>query len=60
MITLAGYGSTEYYINIADHLLTNEELIVKPEQSRRVIGIAEAADQGSQTGKIVAPFENCE
>ncbi|HOC02640.1 MAG TPA: Gfo/Idh/MocA family oxidoreductase [bacterium] len=60
MVTIPRYGSTEYYRNIADHLLMNEELIVKPEQSRRVIGVVEAAEQSSKTGKIVAAFENCE
>ncbi len=59
-VTLPGYGCTEYYRNIADHLLMDEELIVKPEQSRRVIGVIEAAEQSSKSGKVVVPFENCE
>ena len=54
------YGHTEYYRNIADHLLMEEELIVKPEQSRRVIGVVEAAEKASKLNKILPPFENCE
>ncbi len=54
------YGWFEYYRNIADHLLMGEELIVKPEQSRRVIGVIEAAELSSKLGKIVEPFENCQ
>lgn len=54
------YGCTEYYRNIADHLLFGEELIVKVEQSRRVIGVIEAAEKSSKIGKSVEPFENCE
>ena len=42
-VTLPGYGSSEYYRNVADHLLMGEELAVKPEQARRVIGVIEAA-----------------
>lgn len=59
-ITIPSAGGIEYYRNIADHLLMGEELIVKPEQSRRVIGVIEAAEQSSKSGKIVVPFENCE
>lgn len=53
-------GFVEYYRNIADHLLMGEELIVKPEQSRRVIGIIEAAEKSSKTNQVVKPFEDCE
>ncbi|HOK80153.1 MAG TPA: Gfo/Idh/MocA family oxidoreductase [bacterium] len=57
---IPSYGHTEYYRNIADHLLMEEELIVKPEQSRRVIGVIEAAEKASKLNKILPPFENCE
>ncbi|MCX7705168.1 MAG: Gfo/Idh/MocA family oxidoreductase [bacterium] len=53
-------GWVEYYRNIADHLLMGEELICKPEQSRRVIGIIEAAEKASKENRVIEPFENCE
>jgi predicted dehydrogenase/type 1 glutamine amidotransferase len=59
-ITLPGYGSVEYYRNVADHLLLGEELIVKPEQARRVIGVIEAAQQSAQLGTSVPPCAGCE
>jgi predicted dehydrogenase len=59
-VTLPGYGSTEYYRNVADHLLLGEELIVKPEQARRVIGVIEAGQISSQKGISVPPPEGCE
>lgn len=39
-----------YYANIAAHLSDGAELLVKPEQSQRVIAIMEAAELSSQTG----------
>jgi len=59
-VTLPGYGSTQYYRNVADHLLMGEELIVKPEQARRVIGVIDAAQRSSKLGVSVAPAEGCE
>ena len=59
-VTLPGYGSTEYYRNVADHLLFGEELIVKPEQARRVIGVIEAGQLSSQNGASVPPPPGCE
>ena len=59
-VTLPGYGSTEYYRNVADHLLWGEELIVKPEQARRVIGIIEAGLLSSAKGVSVPPPPGCE
>jgi predicted dehydrogenase len=44
-----------YYRNIADHLLRGTELIVKPEEARRVIAIMKAAEKSSRTGKTVKP-----
>jgi predicted dehydrogenase len=41
----------QYYVNIADHLLCQDELLVKPEQARRVIGIIETAEKSSQAGR---------
>ncbi len=46
---------SEYYRNIADHLLMGEELNVKPEQARRVIAIIQAAQQSSAAGASVSP-----
>jgi len=59
-VTLPGYGSTQYYRNVADHLLLGEELIVKPEQARRVIGVIDAAQRSAQLGVSVAPAQGCE
>ncbi|MDD3726301.1 MAG: ThuA domain-containing protein [Candidatus Ratteibacteria bacterium] len=38
----------QYYRNIADHLLMGEELIVKPEQARRVIAVIEECEKTSK------------
>lgn len=43
--------SVSYYRNIADHLLHGADLIVKPEQTRRVIAILEAAGQSSEQNR---------
>ncbi|MHB1294845.1 MAG: ThuA domain-containing protein [Anaerolineae bacterium] len=59
-VTLPGYGSTEYYRNVADHLLLGEELAVTAEQARRVIGIIDAAQRSSALGASVAPAPGCE
>jgi scyllo-inositol 2-dehydrogenase (NADP+) len=59
-VTLPGYGSTEYYRNVADHLLLGEELTVKPEQARRVIGVIEAGLISSEKGASVPPPAGCE
>lgn len=59
-VTLPGYGSVQYYRNVADHLLMGEELIVKPEQARRVIGVIDAAQRSAQSGASVAPAAGCE
>lgn len=49
----------EYYRNIAAHLLHGDELIVKPEQARRVIAIMELAERASRRGKMLPmPYEN--
>lgn len=58
--TLPAYGCTEYYRNVADHLLMGEDLVVKPEQARRVIGIIDAAERSSALGTSVAPAAGCE
>lgn len=45
-----------YYANIADHLYRGAELICKPEESRRVIAIIEAAERSAASGKIEMPL----
>ena len=59
-VALPGYGSTQYYRNIADHLLMGEELVVKPEQARRVIAVIDAVQRSAQMGVSVSPAEGCE
>jgi predicted dehydrogenase/type 1 glutamine amidotransferase len=59
-VTLPGYGSVQYYRNVADHLLMGEELLVKPEQARRVIGVIDAAQRSAESGASVAPTPGCE
>jgi scyllo-inositol 2-dehydrogenase (NADP+) len=54
-VTLPGYGCTQYYRNVADHLLMGEELAVKPEQARRVILVIDAAQRSAASGQSVAP-----
>ena len=44
----------QYYVNLADHLLAGDELVVRPEQARRVIGVIEAAEKASAQGSPVA------
>ena len=43
----------DYYANIADHLLRGEPLLVRPEESRRVIGVIEAAEKSAKAGRAV-------
>jgi scyllo-inositol 2-dehydrogenase (NADP+) len=59
-VVLPGYGSVQYYRNVADHLLMGEELIVTPEQARRVIGVIDAAQRSSSLGHSVAVAAGCE
>jgi predicted dehydrogenase len=59
-VTIPSGGATPYYRNIADHLLMGEELIVKPEQARRVIGVIDAAQRSAAKGVSVAPAPGCE
>lgn len=42
-----------YYRNIADHLLRGSELVVKPEEARRVIAVIELAGKSAQQGKFI-------
>ena len=43
-----------YYRDVAAHLLRGKALTVKPEQAARVIGIIEAAEKSSKSGKAEA------
>ena len=40
-----------YYANVAAHLVGGEDLIVKPEQARRVIAVMDTAEKSSASGK---------
>ncbi len=44
-----------YYENIAGHLMRGEELVVKPEEARRTIGIIESAERSSAKKQTVSP-----
>ncbi|WP_274381431.1 Gfo/Idh/MocA family protein [Paenibacillus mesophilus] len=44
-----------YYENIADHLLNGVELVVKPEEARRVIAIIETTGISAEAGKELRP-----
>ncbi|MGB2824707.1 MAG: ThuA domain-containing protein [Phycisphaerae bacterium] len=41
----------EFYPNVADHLLLGDELVIKSQQARRVIGVIEYAERSSKSGK---------
>jgi predicted dehydrogenase len=41
----------DYYGNVADHLLRGTDLLVQPEESRRVVGVIEAAMKSARSGK---------
>ncbi|MCG9896153.1 MAG: Gfo/Idh/MocA family oxidoreductase, partial [Fimbriimonadaceae bacterium] len=49
---VADQGGHAYYENVADHLYNGAELIVKAEEIRRVIGVIEAAEKSSSSGKL--------
>jgi predicted dehydrogenase len=44
-----------YYRNIADHLMRGADLVVKPEEARRIISVIEAAEQSSAKQSTVVP-----
>lgn len=55
--TVVGPKKTDYslfYKNVAEHLLEGRDLLVKPEEARKVIAIIEAAEKSSQIKKPVA------
>ena len=45
------YGCTEYYRNVADHILMGEPLAVTAEQAREVIAVIETAERSSAEGR---------
>jgi predicted dehydrogenase len=48
-----------YYDNIADHLYNSAELLVKPEQARRIIAIIETTEKSALAGtELNLPYEN--
>ncbi len=55
-VTEVKYKKTDwslYYQNIVEHLVNGKELLVKPEEARRVIEVIEAAEKSSKTGTLV-------
>lgn len=44
-----------YYQNVADHLMKGADLVVKPQEGRRIIAAIEAAEQSSQQKSTVRP-----
>jgi predicted dehydrogenase len=51
-------GGPSYYQNVVAHLQKGEELIVKPEEARRVIAIMELAEKSSKTHQAeTVPYE---
>jgi len=55
--TLVGSKKTDYslfYTNISEHLREGKELIVKPEEARKVIAVIEAAEKSSKVKSPVA------
>ncbi|CAG7643807.1 Gfo/Idh/MocA family protein [Paenibacillus allorhizosphaerae] len=48
-----------YYDNIADYLLRGAELIVKPEEARRIIAVIETTERSAKEAKeLPVPYEN--
>ncbi|MAE76638.1 MAG: hypothetical protein CMJ85_07215 [Planctomycetes bacterium] len=45
-----------FYSNIGNHLMMGEELIVKPQQARRAIGVIYLAEQSAQKGGKPLPL----
>ncbi|MGQ9610711.1 MAG: Gfo/Idh/MocA family protein [bacterium] len=53
-----GRPGPSYYQNIAAHLLKGEELIVKPEEARRVIAVMDLAEKSSKSHQTEpVPYE---
>ncbi len=49
VVKFHGRPGPSYYQNIAAHLLKGEELIVKPEEARRVIAVMDLAEKSSKS-----------
>jgi len=55
-VTEVKYNETnwaKFYVNIVEHLVNGKELLVKPEEARRVIEVIEAAEKSSKNGELV-------
>jgi len=58
-VKFEGRGGTSYYQNLAAHLLDGEELIVKPEEGRRVIAVMDLAEKSSMSQQAEpVPYED--
>jgi scyllo-inositol 2-dehydrogenase (NADP+) len=44
---------TAYYQNIADHLLRDAELLVRPDQVRRAIAVIENASESADSNRVI-------
>ena len=57
-VEFKGRPGPKYYQNIAAHLLKGEELIVKPEEARRVITVMDLAEKSSRSHQAEpVPYE---
>ena len=57
-VEFKGRPGPKYYQNIAAHLLKGEELIVKPEEARRVIAVMDLAEKSSRSHQAEpVPYE---
>ena len=58
-VSYKGRGGPGYYQNVAAHLLDGEELIVKPEEGRRVIAVMDLAEKSSMSHQAEpVPYED--
>ncbi len=59
IVKFHGRPGPSFYQNIAAHLLKGEELIVKPEEARRVIGVMDLAEKSSRSHQSEpVPYES--
>jgi predicted dehydrogenase len=52
---IAKTNQQAYYNNIAGHLMKGQELIVKPEEARRIVAVIEAAERSSAAQQTIKP-----
>jgi len=62
IVKFHGRPGPSFYQNISSHLLKSEELIIKPEEARRVIAVMDLAEKSSnshQAESVPYEFEGC-